>query len=69
MKKATDDQTRPKNVEEYMDELGALSDRILELTSAGDEVALNDMQRLFFSVVRDCAFKIKQELKKAKGEV
>ena len=52
-----------------MEELALITDRILELTSMGDEVSGNDTERLFFSVVRDCAFKIKQELKRAKGEL
>ena len=51
-----------------MRQLNELADALLEVSGKGDEVAQNDSQCLFFSVVRDCAFKIKQELKRIQGE-
>ncbi len=54
--------------EQFMAELNLLADKLVKLSCRGEEVAQNDRQRLFFTVVRDCAFKIKQEFYRAGGE-
>ena len=58
----------PEEIDNYMRQVNDLAGEILDLSAKGEELAENESQHLFFTVVRDCAFKIKQEFKRVKGD-
>lgn len=45
----------------------SLSESLLTISEIGEAVSQTDRERLLFSVIRDCAFKIRKELAKETG--